>query len=562
MSKNESNNNFRGIIVSDFNTENFANLLRNGREYPNIEIISNNYDQVMQSLLKNSDSWKVKPDFAVVWTLPNNIINSFQKLISYESVSIESILEEVDTFSAQIANCCEMVETIFVPTWVLPYYNKNFCLLEMKYGSGISNILMQMNIRLSKNINTISNIFVLNTQNWLMAGGSEACNPRLWYSGKIPFGNAVFKEAAKDIKAGLRAISGQYAKLILLDLDETLWGGIVGDIGWENIKLGGHDPIGEAFLDFQYALKYLKNQGVILGIVSKNEETVALEAINNHPDMVLTINDFSGWRINWQDKASNIVDLVSELNLGLDSAVFIDDNPVERDRVKQTLPEIFVPDWPENKLLYKKNLNELRCFNKPPLSDEDRFRTEMYIDEKKRNQLKKQMETLDDWLERLDINIVVEKLKPENHQRTIQLFNKTNQMNLSTRRMGLNELLKWTNSENHQLWTIRVSDIFGDSGLTGILSLDLSQETAKLIDFILSCRVMGRKVEETMLYIAIKFAKLAGKKDIKADYLSTPKNIPCKNFFLKSGFSHKNNTFFWHLSKEFIIPQYLKIEFI
>src|SRR5262249_22447003 len=160
-------------------------------------------------------------------------------------------------------------------------------------------------------------------------------SPRLWYLGKIPYANEVFKEAARDVKSALRGLAGKARKLVIVDLDETLWGGIVGEDGWEHIKLGGHDPASEALADFQRELKALTRRGILLGIVSKNEEAVALAAIDKHPEMVLRRSDFTGWRINWGDKAANIVDLVNELNLGIDSVVFIDDNPSERARVRE-----------------------------------------------------------------------------------------------------------------------------------------------------------------------------------------------------------------------------------
>ena len=149
----------------------------------------------------------------------------------------------------------------------------------------------------------------------------------------------------------------------MLDLDDTLWGGIVGDAGWENLLLGGHSHIGEAFADFQRALKVLTRKGVLLGIVSKNDETTALDAIRLHPEMVLKMEDFCGWRINWLDKAHNVIELASELNLGLQSIVFIDDNPAERARVAEALPEVLVLEWPRDKMLYTRALFELRCFD-------------------------------------------------------------------------------------------------------------------------------------------------------------------------------------------------------
>src|SRR5207244_12283525 len=157
----------------------------------------------------------------------------------------------------------------------------------------------------------------------------------------------------------------QGRKVVILELDDTLWGGIVGEVGWQDIKLGGHDPAGEALVDFQRELKALTRRGILLAIVSKNEESVAMEAIAKHPEMVLKLDDFAGWRINWRDKAENIHALMNELNLGLDSAVFIDDSAVERARVRETLPALFVPDWPSDKRLYPQALLLVHCFARP-----------------------------------------------------------------------------------------------------------------------------------------------------------------------------------------------------
>jgi len=382
----------------------------------------------------------------------------------------------------------------------------------------------------------------------------------LWYMGKIAYGNEVFMEAVKDIKAALRGIDGQSMKLIILDLDDTLWPGIVGDVGWENIRLGGHDHIGEAFVDFQRALKSLTNRGVLLGIVSKNEETIALEAIKNHPEMVLRLEDFAGLKINWQDKAQNTIDLVSDLNLGLQSVVFIDDNPVERARVREALPEVFVPEWPENKMLYKSALLSLRCFDTPSITKEDFERTGMYVSERQRSSLKRNVSSLDEWLKSLKIKVTVEELNTANLQRTAQLLNKTNQMNLTTRRMTESELVSWVKQNGHKLWTFCVSDKFGDSGLTGIISIEVENKKGRIVDFVLSCRVMGQKVEETMLYTAINYSQSLGLEEIHAEYIPTAKNKPCLEFFKRSGFEYTNGSFVWKVYKDFIMPKYIEIE--
>ncbi len=325
--------------------------------------------------------------------------------------------------------------------------------------------------------------------------------------------------------------------------------------------MGGHDPVGEAYTDFQLALKSLTNRGVLLGIVSKNEETTALEAINRHPEMVLKLNDFAGWKINWQDKAQNIVDLVSDLNLGLQSVVFIDDNPVEQARVREAFPEVLVPEWPDDSMLYVSTLLGLRCFDTPSVSKEDIERTRMYANELQRNELRKSLSSLDDWLRSLEIKIKIEELNEVNLQRTAQLLNKTNQMNLTTRRMTERELLDWVKGDSRKLWTFRVSDKFGDSGLTGIISLEVKDNYCQIVDFILSCRVIGRKVEETMLFTAIRYARGMGLMSVKAEYIPTLKNKPCLDFWKKSGFelSENSRSFTWDLKKEYDLSDQIAV---
>lgn len=553
---------YRCILISDFTIYNFANYLDNDEDLPMAKSTIAPFGQVARVLIdKNLECWKEPVDFAMVWTRPEGVIESFNKIINYENVSLENIYKEVDEYSSLLLGISDRVKFVFVPIWVLPPCHRGFGMFDMKTGIGITNTLMRMNLRLSDNLEKQSNIYLLNAQKWIEAAGKKAFNPELWYMGKIAFGNEVFIEAVKDIKAALRGISGNSKKLIILDLDDTLWGGIVGDVGWENIELGGHDYVGEAYVDFQRALKSLTNRGILLSIVSKNEEAIALEAIDKHPEMVLRLKDFAGWRINWQDKVQNIIDLVSDLNLGLQSLVFIDNDPVERARVREALPEVFVPEWPEDAMLYKSALSSLSCFDVPSISKEDMGRTKGYISEQLRKDLKRKVTSIDEWLKRLNVKIKIEELSDANLQRAVQLLNKTNQMNLTTRRMTESELIDWSRQRNHKLWTFRVSDSFGDYGLTGIISLEMENRQAKVVDFVLSCRVIGRKVEEVMLYTVIKHAQSIGLDKIYAKYIPTRKNKPCLEFFENSEFIYDNNYIFtWEVNKDYKIPEYIEME--
>ncbi len=549
-------------LVSDFNLQNFASLLKNSAELPVVDCVLAPFGQVVPTLLKqNTDFWGSELDALLVWTRPEAVIESFNEVLAYRDASRDQLTAEVDRFCTLLKGVPDEIKMILVPTWTVPAYQRGLGLIDMKGHGGIALSLMRMNLCLAECLAKDVRTFVLAADRWINTVGSKGFDPRLWYLSKIPFSNEVFKEAAGDVKAAIRAVSGQAKKVIIVDLDETLWGGIVGDLGWQNIRLGGHDAIGEAYADFQRSLKRLSGRGILLGIVSKNEEELALEAIRNHPEMVLNLDDFAGWRINWQDKAQNIVELVNDLNLGIDSVVFIDDNPFERARVREALPEVLVPEWPDNPLFYTSALLKLNCFDIPSVSSEDRSRTNMYVSERKRKQLSREVGSLGEWLKTLQLSVKVEELNEANLERAVQLLNKTNQMNLSTRRMTQKELYDWANSRQNKLWTFRVSDKHGDSGLTGIASLSMEDRVGRIVDFILSCRVMGRRVEEAMLNTVIQEAKSRGLKEVYARYIPTSKNMPCKRFLEQSKLEGvDSHTFRWNLDKPYEPPEGLTIE--
>jgi FkbH-like protein len=412
---------------------------------------------------------------------------------------------------------------------------------------------------LAENLQSDPRVIVLDAGRWAAVHGEKSFSQRMWYMSKTPYSVELFKEAALEIRSTVRALTGQTKKLIVLDLDDTLWGGVVGDLGWQNLRIGGHDPVGEAFKDFQLALQALKRKGVLLGIVSKNEESTALEAIGSHPEMALRKDDFAGWRINWQDKAQNIADLATELNLGLQSVVFIDDNPAERARVQEALPEVLVPDWPLNPMEYPLALEKLRCFDKAEVTAEDGQRSAMYVLERKRRAVRAEVGSLDQWLETLEVRVLVEGVNPANLERVTQLLNKTNQMNLSTRRLTRDELWDWTRQPENKMLAFRVADKFGDYGLVGIGSFSNQSEGAAdavLVDFILSCRAMGREVERAMMHVLLTAARAAGARFIRAEYLPTPKNQPCLAFLKNSELTErdKSNVFVWDLEQEYLKP--------
>ena len=553
---------FRCVTLSDFNLDNFNSLLANDDAQPPVEVIGTDYGQVRQYLLDpEADCWTEQPDCAVVWARPETVVPTFGRLKNFESVDPSDILDEVDDFANQLMALEDRVDTVLVPSWTTPPKERGLGLLDMQDGIGITNTLMRMNLRLSEALADRTGFFVLNTNRWIQRAGESAYNPKLWAMAKVPFASKVFEAAVADVKGALRAVRGDTKKLIVLDLDDTLWGGVVGEDGWENLKLGGHDPVGEAFADFQRALKAMTNRGILLGIVSKNTEEVALEAFEKHPEMVLSLDDFAGWRINWDDKAKNVAALVEELNLGLQSAVFIDNSSFERGRVREALPEVFVPEWPDDPFRYRQKLLSLRCFDTATLTKEDRERASMYVAQRKRSSVKSDVDSIDEWLHTLDMTVEVEPFTDANRARVVQLLNKTNQMNLRTRRMSEAEFVDWLDDDERCFRAFRVSDRFGESGLTGIFSIGKDGEEAQFEDFILSCRVMGRNVEEAMLAVATEDARRLGAGELVAEYLPTEKNGPCLEFWEESDFEKdgSEHVFRWTLDETHPVPDHIDL---
>lgn len=550
-------------LVSDFTIGGLAPILAKSSPGPSIESVVAPYDQVLPTLLDaRAECWVSEPQMVIVWTRPQSVIRSFGKAVDGIRVDLEHLLREVDEYAECLRTAVARVEIMIVPTWTWPSFDRGEGARSLDATHGLAYFLMRMNARLIEKLDGTPGVFVMDAGRWLSVVGPTAQNPKLWYLGKIAFSPEVFAHAAADIKALVRAVRGESRKLLIVDLDDTLWGGILGDVGWQNLELGGHSPLGEAFRHFQQGLKALSRRGIVLGIVSKNTEEVALEAIDSHPEMLLRRADFAGWRINWRDKAENIVDLVSDLNLGLQSVVFVDDSPVERSRVREALPQVFVPEWPADKLLYSKSLAELDCFDTTFVGEEDTARTKMYVAERARESLKQAGQSIDDYLQSLGMQISCSPVTAANLKRTVQLLNKTNQMNLRTRRLTEAQLREWLDSPCNQMLTFRVADRFGDYGLTGLASMTIDGSTAEVADFVLSCRVMGRGIEQLMVSILVQQAIDAGAECLRFTYLRTDRNAPCRAFLDEQSLLEKRgDCFWWPVSHRYSAPDHFTVEY-
>jgi len=282
--------------------------------------------------------------------------------------------------------------------------------------------------------------------------------------------------------------------------------------------------------------------------------------------MQLRRADFAAWRINWEDKARNVAELLDELNLGAESAVFIDDSAIERARVRDAVPGILVPEWPDDPTRFREALSSLRCFDSPFLTAEDRGRSTMFAAERARRSGLATAANLEDWLHTLDIKLSVEPLGDVNLDRATQLFNKTNQMTIATRRLTKPELEAWAATPAHAMLTFRVADRFGDSGLTGIVGLRFDgpggpgSTVAHLVDFLWSCRVAGRNVEDAMLHVAVAHCRAQRASTLRVEVMPTARNKPCVDFFRRSGLRPvADNVFEWDTSRPYRCPPWVTV---
>ena len=542
-------------IISSFNHANFIGLLGNNNDFK-WQINDSNYNQIFQILSdRKLNIWKKKSDISLIWSTPESISPEFKKLLNHEKANKNIIKKDIDFFFNCLRTVKKNSDIILIPNWILREPNESSIALSFSKKLGIEYHLSYMNYYLSELMNKEKNFYLLNSTKWLTNCGSEATyNSKLWYLMKSPFSNEFYNEAILDVVSIFKTLKGLSKKLLVLDLDDTLWGGIVGEVGWKNLRIGGHDYLGEAFKDFQYKIKSLKNYGILLALCSKNNESTALEAIEKHPEMVLKLDDFVSYKINWNNKAKNILDITKELNIGLQSVVFLDDTPYERAHVKESLPEVTVPNLPLDPVNYSSFLSKLRYFDTSFISKEDKKRADLYKSEFKREKIKQNLKSDAQWLKTLELKITVENAKSENLPRTHQLLNKTNQMNLTTRRLSEKELNSWKNKSSNKLWTIRAKDKFGDYGIIGIVSISIKNKSAKLEDFILSCRVVGRNIEKVMIEFVKDYCQKAKIDKIKGKYLKTKKNALLFEYFKKLDLIDKNKHSFE------IIPNHKKFD--
>jgi FkbH-like protein len=334
----------------------------------------------------------------------------------------------------------------------------------------------------------------------------------------------------------LLPLSGRVAKALVVDLDNTLWGGVVGEDGLDGIQVGPEYP-GAAYLALQRAIQALRHRGVLLAVASKNNPDEALDALDRHPGMLLRSGDFAALRINWNDKARSLREIAEELNIGVDSLAFLDDNPAEREQVRLELPEVTVVELPSDPMGYARALADCPVFERLSLTREDQQRGRLYEDQRQRADLQRASASLEDFLRSLEMEMSMGPVEPASVRRVAQLTQKTNQFNLTTRRYSEQEIDALASDPGARVYQVQVRDRFGDNGLVGVAITRRGADAWEIDTLLLSCRVIGRAVESAMLARLSDDARAAGATRLCGWFLPTAKNAPASDFYPSHGFS-------------------------
>jgi len=365
-----------------------------------------------------------------------------------------------------------------------------------------------------------------------------------WLQGKLeiaPQAAPLYGDLVARILAAQRGLS---KKCLVLDLDNTLWGGVIGDDGLEGIVIGEGSAAGEAHLALQRYAKQLKERGVILAVCSKNDAKTAEAAFHEHPEMLLRRSDIAAFLANWDDKAENLKAIATRLNIGIDSLVFVDDNPVERARVRESLPAVAVPELPDDAAHYVRCLSDAGYFEAVAFTFEDRHRAELYAANAEREALLGSAQSMGDFLRGLEMSVVCGPFTTVDHARIVQLFNKTNQFNATTRRYTSEEITHLAGLPSVLTLQFRLLDRIGDNGLVSamILRPTANQENVLEIDnWVMSCRVFGRRLEFEAMNVAVEAARRLGIKGFIADYIASPKNSVISSLYPSLGFTAVND---------------------
>ena len=501
-----------------------------------LSVFDTDYNQIEAQLLDPaSDVYNFNPDSILLWLGTDKLYEEFLDLPfearpGFASSTMSKITMYWDLISKNSkANILQMNFTE-INDKVLGNYS-------CKVNSAFVYQIRKLNFMLAEAMEQRKNVYpidLLSVQ--IQLGTSVFYDAPLYYNAKMSVSTDALPYVAKAVIDVQKALAGRIKKCVVLDLDNTLWGGIIGDDGMDNIEIGELGR-GHVFTDFQRWLKQLKECGIILCVCSKNNEDTAKKPFGEHDEMILRLSDIALFVANWEDKASNIRLIQKTLNIGMDSMVFIDDNPFERNLVRQMIPEIEVPELPEDPALYLGYLQEQNYFETASFTGAGSDRTKLYQAEFERTKLMMSFESIDGYLESLEMIGEAKPFEESKFSRIAQLTQRSNQFNLRTVRYTDADIQSIANDPNYVTLYYTLRDKFGDHGLVGVIIMKKKNEDELFIDtWLMSCRVLKRGMEEYIVNCFMREAKNRGYKRVYGEYIPTPKNAMVKGIYKTMGF--------------------------
>lgn len=496
------------------------------------------YDQYAQEMLDTGGGlYRFAPDLVVVMVRIEEMLPEFvDEFPSFEPAFWRGRLAAKAREVAQLAEraSADLSAQVIVQNAVLqrPYFG----IFDAQRRDGQDHLVRLFNETLSESVEGIRGVWVWDFERHVRAVGlDQLYDAKAWYVSRNPYRQSAYPAIARDLYRYVASALGRIKKCVVLDLDNTLWGGVVGEDGFDGLALG-HTYPGNCFRDFQKELLRLYHRGILLAINSKNNPDEALRVIDEHPDMILRREHFAAMRINWVDKASNLRSIAQELNIGVDSMVFADDNPAECALVQQECPGCDVVLLPQKPYLLPAAAAAFPGVENIRVTDEDRRKGDLYRADAARRQEEDRFSNLDDFLQSLDLQVAIEPAASFSIPRIAQLTQKTNQWNMTTRRYTDAQIHAFAGDPSMGVFAVSARDRFGDHGIIGALILRFDRTACVIDTFLLSCRVIGRGIEQAVIAFAAEAARARGIDRLVGEFVRTQKNAPAEGFYETIGF--------------------------
>lgn len=505
----------------------------------NPNVYSGGYDLIMQEAIDpNSGLYKSTPGIIVTFlhspALVPELYTDFGAFISKTSEEIKSNV--LGYYESVISNIRKHSSAKIILTNLEMAISPTLGIYESNNHTGQNHVIELINRELIDLIKKYNNVYLIDLRQVVLKAGVEKMyDKKQWYMAKSPYSVAGYKLIAIECLKLVRNLYGKTKKCLVLDCDNTLWGGIIGEDGLNGIQIGHIHP-GNIFYDFQQQILNLYNRGIILAINSKNNYDDVIEVFSKHPDMLLKEKHFAAIYANWNNKTDNMKAIAEELNIGLDSMVFIDDSEFECNLMREILPSVRVIELPKDRTLYPGLLAEDISFESVYFSDEDKKRGELYLGNAARKKAESNFTDITSYFKSLEIVVDIYPVDDFSLARVAQLSQRTNQFNVTTKRYSEDEIKEMIKSCKYDISCLKVSDKFGDIGIVGTAIVGYKKDEAYIDTLYMSCRVIGRGIEEILLKAILNKASVRGYKKVTSAYIKTSKNQVVEDFFEKNGF--------------------------